>query len=58
MHLGTSGQLHPLASALFDRRDKGGLTAEAAQFFDKYNDLSGAGAKVKELFGIDVSAIR
>jgi hypothetical protein len=37
---------------------KGGYTPEAAEFFDRYHDLGGQDAKIKELFGVSVSETR
>ena len=36
-------------------KTKGGLTSEAADFEDKYRDLGGYDAKMKEIFGVSLN---
>jgi len=38
-----------------DCEKKGGYTPEAAEFYDRYHDLSGQDEKIKELFGVNPS---
>lgn len=39
-------------------RKKGGYTKEAAEYQDKYSDISGWSLKIKEMFGVDVNEVR
>lgn len=42
--------------ALFEACElKGGFTSEAAEFYDRYHDLGGVDAKMKELFGASLN---
>lgn len=41
-----------------DSQAKGGMTAEAAEYYDKYSDLSGYDKKIIELFDFNPSALR
>ena len=41
-----------------DCETKGGYTAEAAQFYDRYQDLGGSDQKIEELFGVNPSAVK
>ena len=39
-------------------KKKGGYTLEAADFYDRYHDLGGYDAKIKDLFGVDPSELK
>ena len=41
-----------------DCETKGGYTTEAAQFYDRYQDLGGYDRKIEELFGVNPSATK
>ena len=41
-----------------DCERKGGFTDEAANFYDRYNDLGGYDEKKKELFGVSPSEVK
>jgi hypothetical protein len=41
-----------------DCEKKGGYTAEAAEFYDRYHDLSGYDRKINEVFGVNPSEIK
>ena len=47
-----------LARMVEECERKGGYTAEAAEFYDRYHDGSGYDAKIKELFGVNPSDLR
>jgi hypothetical protein len=54
-----AGSLRAQMARMFaDCEKKGGYTAEAAEFYDRYHDLSGYDRKIKELFGVNPSEIK